>query len=491
MTKAIDIKDNVYSTYEGLNLETGAKAEIAAIPCETMAQAAGDYEIVITTNYGVVTVDKAIDVTNKDGKIQIAAGPTEKSETNAGDNLSFAYELATMMNRTIEGEAQPRIARTVNVDMTKADITGLEIKNSDQLIAAYRAYDLMGKKTTDNIKFTLIPTDGKFELTKDAIEAINRHKLSSEAGAELITTGITEFTLSGYGKDAYTTVPEIDQIDGDVLVLAADSKWTLDVNSAAAVNMYTQIKNMGELQISEGTGTTPLTVQIINNNAITFEGTEITVPTLTSNGGTVAIAEGQTVKLKNGTFNDKTVVTVNGELISNSNIAINSGAAVDVYGKLLNTKGNTLANAGTINIMDAAAQVILSTNENGIVNVTVKDNNLNTGSKKGYVKLAVDADEFALNAENMGVANYVEFSGSALAIETATYGYYVEMQANAKVTSENKVVSAFIVNDGVEVIIADGSVVTCADIINYGKIYNYGKFKFPTTVTNKGTIYDL
>ena len=68
---------------------------------------------------------------------------------------------------------------------------------------------------------------------------------------------------------------------------------------------------------------------------------------------------------------------------------------------------------------------------------------------------------------------------------------YVEMQANAKVTSENKVVSAFIVNNGVEVIIADGSVVTCADVINYGKIYNYGQFKFPTTVTNKGTIYDF
>ena len=493
LTKAINLKDNVYSTYEGLTLEAGAKAEIAAMPSQATAQAAGDYEIVITTNYGIVTIDKAIDVTNKDGKIQIAAGPTEKSETNADDNLSFTYELSTMIERAINPEiAQPRIVRTVNVDMSTADINGLEIKNSEQLIAAYRAFDLMNKKSADNVTFTLTATDGKFTLTKAAIDVITKHAAGEKAILDF--SSISQLTISGYEEGF---IPVIDQMPACTeLVLAEGNKLKLDVNNAAAVNMFGKITNKGDLQLTQGTAVEALSKQIINNGTVTFDGAETTIPTYFENNGTVEIAEGQTVKVIVSAFAANSTTDIHGALISMAEAnTIYVGATVNVWGDLLNTAGNKLVNLGTINIKDEAAQVILSENGsaavNGVINVLKKDNNVKASDTyKGYVKLAVAEDEFVMNAESMGIANYIVFSGSAIELEIQNWSTYVEFASNVKVTAEAAKVGTIFVND-VKVTIADDAKIDMKDLVNYGKIYNYGKFNVPALVTEKGTIYDL
>lgn len=491
LTKAVNLKKDVYSTYEGLKLEAGAKAEIAALPNQVIAQAAGDYEIVFTTNYGIVTVDKAIDVTNKDGKIQIAAGPTEKSETNKGDNLSFAYELAEMMDRTIKGEAQPRIVRSVNVDMSTANINGLEIKNSEQLIAAYRAFDLMGKKTSDNVNFALQADGGKFELTKAAIDVITKHAAGEKAILDY--TSISQLTISGYEEGF---IPVIDQMPACTeLVLAEGNKLKLDVNNAAAVNMFGKITNKGELQLTQGTAVEALSKQIINNGTVTFDGAETTIPSYFENNGTVEIAEGQTVNVVVSAFAANSTTDIHGALISKTAYnTIYVGATVNVWGDLLNTVGNELVNLGTINIKDEAAQVILSENGNGavngVINVLKKDNNVKAGDTyKGYVKLAV-AEDFVMNAENMGIANYIVFSGSAIELDIQNWSTYVEFASNVKVTAEAAKVGTIFVND-VKVTIADGAKIDMKDLVNDGKIYNYGKFNVPAVVTKKGTIYDL
>ena len=491
LTKAINLKKDVYSTYEGLKLEAGAKAEIAALPSEATTYAAGDYEIVITTNYGIVTVDKAIDVTNKDGKIQIAAGPTEKSETNKGDNLSFAYELAEIMDRAIKGEAQPRVTRTVNVDMSKANINDLVITNSLQLIAAYRAFDLMGKKSTDNVKFKLQTADGEFELTKAAIDVITNHADGEKATLDFSL--ISQLTISGYEEGF---IPVIDQMPAcSELVLAEGNKLKLDVNNAAAVNMFDKITNKGELQLTQGKVVEALIKPIINNGTVTFDGAETTIPKYFENNGTVEIAEGQTVKVIASSFAKNSTTDIHGALISMADAnTIYVGATVNVWGDLLNTAGNELVNLGTINIKDEAAQVILSENGssavNGVINVLKKDNNVKAGDTyKGYVKLAV-AEDFVMNAENMGIANYIVFSGSAIELDIQNWSTYVEFASNVKVTAEAAKVGTIFVND-VKVTIADGAKIDMKDLVNDGKIYNYGKFNVPAVVTKKGTIYDL
>lgn len=474
-------------------------AAIAILPNEAYAETAADatdpYKITVTTNYGIVTIDKAAMVTRvKDGKtlIQLAT-PAEQTDANKNGALSFVSEMKTLATRAVSGDKMPNIKREVAVDMTTANINGLQIKNSADLITAYRAYDLMGKKTADNVTFTLVPTNNKFELTMAAIEAINAHKLGSETAAKLITEGITEFTITGTKAGEITTVPVIDQITAKTLVLAADNKWKIDVKNATAVNQFTEIINKGELQLTQGTGTTTLTKYIINDNKLAFDGAEVNVPVYVENKGSMEITEGQSVKFAAAVLAKGSTTTVKGEMISGGSIQNVWGSTIDVYGNLLNETGKTLENAGTINIKEADAQVILSANElgadKGIVYVTAKDNNLNTGSAAGYVKLPVSEDEFVMNTENMGIANYIEFSGSKLTMDIQWWNAYVELQSNVKITAEAAKVGLFVVNNGVQVTVAEGSVIETKNIDNKGKIFNYGTFKY--TDGEKGTIYDL
>jgi hypothetical protein len=476
-------------------------AAIAILPNEAYAETANDatdaYKITVTTNYGIVTIDKAAMVTRvKDGKtlIQLAT-PAEQTDANKNDALSFVSEMKTLATRAVSGDKMPNIKREVAVDMTTANINGLQIKNSTDLITAYRAYDLMGKKTEHNVTFTLVPTNNKFELTMAAIEAINAHKLGSETAAKLITDGIKEFTITGTKAGEITTVPVIDQITAETLVLAADNKWTIDVANAAGANKFTNVINKGELQLTQGTGSTALTANIYNNNKLTFGEGETTVPKYTEHAGSMEIAAGQTVKFVSALFANGSKTTVKGELISTGDVKNVWGSTIDVEGKLLNIAGRTLENAGTINIKNADAQVILSSNviatNKGTVYVTAKDNNLNTGSAAGYVKLPVSDEEFVMSTENMGIANYIEFSGKKLTMNIEWWNAYVELKSNVKVTAENAKVGLFVVNKNVEVTIADGSVIETQDINNEGKIYNYGTFKYPAADPEKGTIYDL
>jgi hypothetical protein len=328
-----------------------------------------------------------------------------------------------------------------------------------------------------------------------AIEAINAHKLGSETAAKLITDGIKEFTITGTKAGEITTVPVIDQITAETLVLAADNKWTIDVANAAGANKFTNVINKGELQLTQGTGSTALTANIYNNNKLTFGEGETTVPKYTEHAGSMEIAAGQTVKFVSALFANGSKTTVKGELISTGDVKNVWGSTIDVEGKLLNIAGRTLENAGTINIKNADAQVILSSNviatNKGTVYVTAKDNNLNTGSAAGYVKLPVSDEEFVMSTENMGIANYIEFSGKKLTMNIEWWNAYVELKSNVKVTAENAKVGLFVVNKNVEVTIADGSVIETQDINNEGKIYNYGTFKYPAADPEKGTIYDL
>ena len=484
-----------YTTNKPVLTVDGIVAPIAILPNEAYVSApTSTSKILVYTNYGVVTVSKAAAVTNKDGKIQIAAGPAEKTTDNETANLSFDSHFKALADLAKAGTASGVIRRDVVVDMTTANIDGLEIHNSTDLKNAYRAFDLMDKKK-DEVTFKLIPTtDGKFELTKEAIKIINDHK-ATDAYATLDITGITEFIISGYGKDAYTTVPAIDQIESATatLVLAADSKWKIDVMDAAAVNKFDKITNKGELQLTQGTGSVKWAKNFTNEGTLTFGNNEVTVPVIVAQNGSMEIAEGQSVKMASAEFNDKSNTVVKGELISYPEIYIYSGATVDVYGNLLNTTGNTLKNAGTINIKNKDAQVILRANQNsgikGTVYVLEKDNNLNTGEAAGYVKLPVASEEFDMSEANMGIANYIEFSGEKLTMNINDENAYVELKTNVKVTAENAKVGLFVVKENVQVTIADGSVIETKKIDNKGKIYNYGTFTY--TSGDKGTIYDL
>lgn len=500
-------------TYDNLPFEAnGTTVRIVALP--NTAAITANYAIKVYTNYGVVTINKAAMVSRvKDGKtlIQLAT-PAEKTNDNKDGALSFDTEAAALATAAAKGNAVPNVMRDVTVDMSTADINGLEIKNSEQLLAAFRAYDLL-KKTTAT--FTLTPKDGVFTLTKAAVDAINAHKYNNEKGTGAnIQTSATTIILTGYGTDAYNAIPAISQISGKNLILAAGNNWAIDVHSAANANAFTSICNKGTMQISMSGWNDKTSVKLnkaVENDGTIVFGGNVNMPTaindtyvdrnskseITGSRGTLTVADGQTVKLQGGATMTYSTINIGSTAGSTAILAsskgtefsIGNGTTTNVYGSLLNESGATLNNAGTINIKDAMAGVIISANS-GTINVTAKDNLVNVDANTGYIKLPVSGD-FTVNAANMGIANYVVYSGSKMTISAS--GYYVEFCENAVVSENIKDAEAnvveFNVASGKMVTIPTGSDINATKTTNNGTIRVYGTFDAGTVTKGADQIY--
>lgn len=486
----------------------GTKAIIVALPNTVVTT--GTAQLKLYTNYGIVTIADAAQVSQvKDGKtlIQLAT-PAEKPKDYKATAMSFNSEVKVLAEKAAAGAAVPNVLRDVQVDFSQTDINGMEIKNSADLIAAYRAYDLLGKSYAE---FTL--QGESFELTKDAVKAINDHALTAKdnktTGVKL-TCAATTITLSGFGAD-YVTVPAIDQISGKTLVLAADSKWTIDVQNASKANAFTAIVNKGTLKLSQGTqakNEQALALNIENDGTIEFAG-NVDVPVAINdtkevdkdkkiiNAGTINVADGQTVNLKGGA--DIAVGTINVGSTANSTailassnkeiVTLGADVTTNVYGSLLNEKDATLTNAGVINIKDANAGVIITENS-GIVNVTAKDNYVTIGTQNGYTKLVVTDAKFEVKTANMGVANYVVFKGSELNI--AENNFSVSLCETAKVTESVKdaaTVKEFNVAKGKMITIPAGSSINANKTYNLGTIRVYGQFNAGTVSEGESNIY--
>lgn len=495
---------------------SNTKVRIVTLP-NTEAVTAS-YALKVYTNYGVVTIDKAKMVTGvKDGKTLIqAATRAELSDKNKDAALSFDTEIATLAGQAAKAEAVSNVEREVSVDMSTADINDLTIKSSTDLLAAFRAYDLLSKKTAS---FTLTPDkNGVFTLTKAAVDAINAHKYNAEKGegANIVTTDVKTIILTGYGTDAYNTIPAISQISGKDLILAAGNNWAIDVHSATNANAFTSISNKGTMQISMSGWNDKTSVKLnkaVENDGTIVFGGNVNMPTaindtyvdknskgqITGSRGTLIVADGQTVKLQSdATMNYSTInigsTAASTAILASSNgktFAIGVNTTTNVYGSLLNESGATLTNAGVINIKDAMAGVIISTNS-GIINVTTKDDLVNVeDNTNGKIKLPVNGD-FTVNAANMGIANYVVYSGSNMTIaENFTdRKLYIEFSESGYLKSNIKNnavanVQGLIVNSNKMVTIPNGAKINAETTTNYGTIRVYGDFN-EGTVTNEG-----
>ncbi len=499
-TATVEYKDLTFNA-------AGTKAIIVALP-NTVATT-GTAQLKLYTNYGIVTIADAAQVSQvKEGKTLIQlANPAEKAKDYKATPMSFNSEVKVLAEKAAAGAAVPNVLRDVQVDFSQTDINGMVIKNSADLIAAYRAYDLLEKSYA---KFTL--QGESFELTKDAVKAINDHKLNEtkDKGVEL-TCKATTITLSGFGAD-YVTIPVIDQISKKTLVLAADSKWTIDVQNASTANAFDAIVNKGTLKITEGTkaeGEQALGIAIENDGTIEFGG-DVNMPKAINDNmkindkgdmiaGTINVADGQTVNLKGGA--DIAVGTINVGSTANSTailassnendkiVKLGADVTTNVYGSLLNAKGAELHNAGVINIKDANAGVIITTNS-GTINATAKDNYVTVGTQNGYTKLVVTDAKFEVKTANMGIANYIVFKGSELNI--AESNFYVELCETAKVTESVKdaaTVKEFNVAKGKMITIPAGSYIVATKTNNQGTIRVYGEFKSDDVTAGESNIY--
>lgn len=486
------------------------------------------YSIEVHTNYGIVTINEAKNVLARSGSVFCNSVSTavdaEGGIPAANKALDLTDEIKLMaqhnvkdyLYRTTEKKANltaygKKIELDVNVNMSDASITGMEVANSEELIDAYATYTLLGKKGNENFVLTTSP----FELTPEAVTAIlgnNKITLEFEDNAADDTvkfvgnhTSLPSFNIIG---EAPALTSAITGIANTTLVLGAEGTWALDVDKAAEYNAWAKVVNVGNLTISESnpaTGAVALSKAIENQGNVTISGT-VTIPTkytqtagktdipadakwvaAEGQAGFEAVIQGDKASLMSDISAGEVNVTGYWS-VENDNAIVNikDGAIVNVTGIVNTTKGEFL-NEGVINIKDENAVVVITRNHlveslmNGMIQINSKDKgeifltarnnyvNVTNANCQGYIKWNCDVDTF--EAKDGDTFNYAILSKNLTVKKQGTLKH-VEItggRVDLSETVEEALSLDFVkVNKGATLMIPTGSDVTYKTYLNEG-----------------------
>lgn len=508
-------------------------AQIALLPPVSSALSNSNYKILVNTNFGIVTIDKAMLVTNNNGKYQIEAGVNydEKAaktitETTA---LSFKTEFSDIADR-IKGATEDeneksfgkRFARNVVVNMSTASIEGMKIANSQDLIDAYEVYDILGKGQNDNISFIMVgekdeeETEATFELTPAAAKAIAEHPYVKLALARNADEEVTCTTLALVNEEnsAFTAVPDLAKAlgeeRGNLDVVLGAGTWALNVKDAALVNNYNTVHNQGNLTITDAAVTpagAALKVAICNDATVTFNGT-VNMP----------VAYNQTKEAKTNVGTSAYVYlnaggNISGEAdidgkfaVHGGLVEINADAKIAVAGSLLTASTGTMNNLGTITL-EGTGSTIVSSNQDGEAMgsiVLAKRNSsakVNDAKEQGYIKWICNVNQFRENTgdafnclvlnNNLSIRQLGSVANNGSIIYSSVK--YIEV-AGSKVTIEPEYddvmfyLERVLVNENSTLVVPiDMKMNTSSTEVN-GDIEVYGSYT-AGTVTGDGHIY--
>lgn len=492
------------------NKET--KAQIAFLPVTASLNADGDvYTILVETNYGVVTISKAALVTKTDGKIQTKDGAVELSETNKDDLLSFYVELGKTdeWSSTDEGYGK-RIVRNVEVNMSEADIDNMVVENSEELIEAYRIYDVLGKTGAVNFKLNESVEGGKyFNLTKAAYE-----KIVANENVTLSFEGATEGIRLVNDANEFTEIPALSEAlasQSNKTLVLGEGNWTLDVNNDGNYvkqgTLFNKLINEGTLTLTATTKTSSnveIETEVVNDGTIEIAETLLLKAKLTQNAGaSLNIPTTKTLTLQKGESQDiNGTVTVNGRLIADgSSVVVNfvQGATVTVNGSLLQSNSGAINNAGSITLGENGA-IIMEDNaisgSNGSILLNNRENQVSVKTNNGYIKLvwsesrftpeSTDAFNYLILQNNIDLSDVVANSG----IDYFEIPEGKTIAVTYKATTSPQTFEKVFVKKNATLRVPVGSAITATNTENDGAIEVYGDYT-PGNKTGNGVIYEF
>ena len=465
------------------------------------------YKIKVYTNYGVVTIDNAKQVYKLNGEQKIYqydfVGELPENFKPEEQKLSFYHEfLNCAVREEKEGAYGNHMIRTVTVDMATADINGMVIETSQDLIDCYAVYKKLGK--TNAATFNLNPQTALFVMTKQAADLVNA---TDYAQITLENVNVTKIELQNEEGSAYTSVPSftaikksgVNDLSNIVLHLGAGN-WTLNVADAANFNAWKQVINHGTLNVkSEAVAEGETFTKRLNNDGVVnfttalqlaghYSQTDANTAQTNINAnvtfaagknvafdkgavtiiedaevyfaGTTTVAEGVSFE-NNGYLNAAGAFTNNGEFVNNWAVNV-AGAGSFANAAEMNIAGASLYtyitnNNGTIAIEDRNEELRIA-GTYGTVVYTAKEAELNTGAIKSaagdkFNKLVVTKGNIDLTGLNNTVTD-------------------LELAVNDKSTSftlkNNALFSKLIVgkagNTALSTIAINGTGVTVADL---------------------------
>lgn len=401
-------------------------AYFSLLPMATAAEADDGVKIEVQTTYGKVTVANVASAETGD------KGPLQNNAGTLGNNLktNLSGVIDNIYKETAGSkfgtEKQGRVVRyTLTFDLSTLDMNGLEIRDSKHLIDVLKVYNYLSIE--DDVKLVLAGTEGKFTLTKAAIDALklynSKHKIAldvetktqaivlTDAGLETLEDESVEFTAAD-GR----TAKEVD------VYLAAGSEWTLDQSykSKKVDEIYVQ----GSLTFTnQKDAKESLAHKIYVSGAMDFEGTNFTTGKMRLESTSVmTVATGQTVTLggeyttNNGRIDNNYIITATGTFTNNGYIDNKFELSVVVGSK------GSITNVGQIHNNGANAVTYITNNKNtsntGRIILTDRDDevSIKNAANEGYIVYKATPESgsttFTYNSESTDVFNWLIVEGA-------------------------------------------------------------------------------
>ncbi len=371
--------------------------------------------ITVQTNYGSVKVSydagqvaatNPLKRRNDDGTPDVA-GSEANLNTALVEILNGTWKENTTSDNFKGENTGASFQRILSIDMTKLEMDGTIVTNSSELIDVLKVYKALGK--TDVTKIELNGTNGRFELTGEALDLL----IATNTGGGKIKLNIAKNSNSIVLADAAATLVKLNNekvefVDASGtavkanVILKTGIDWTIDQTFDGSAKM-TDIANEGTLKITNTeSAADALAMELINaeNATVKFGSPKVILGKFTSNAGSeVIVASSQTVQLAGETNLFGT--TTNNGIISAAAVVTNLGTINNNFEiSVLKGGSGSITNIGTINHLSSAAVTYITNNAGnysgtgykGTIILSDRKNEVSVkdDSNIGYIKFTIN-----------------------------------------------------------------------------------------------------
>lgn len=424
---------------------TDNAAVFTLLPTMT-GKTATEASVVVKTNYGKVTL-------NKDAEVWTASGAADAKVLDGINSVldntwRTAGAESVFAGQKVAGYGQ----RGIKVDVEDLDMDGLHITDENHLMDALTVYDAIANEAT--VTWILDGNeDGEFVMNAEAAAAYearvadedNKIKFQINQGTEkpctvvkFVATELTEVPA------VLTFAPEgaAGNEDKPSIVLVGPWKYTNDDKAFTLVSDIT-VAEGSTLNVEGTVGATlaqSATFSIINNGAITVDGTTDLALSLTNNGS-INIPEGAQLFVAGDNVtltNDATALNEYGTISNAGNLGVRANVTSGVinnygYIKQENEDAYTYVTNNATNGADFA-NAFSATNKIGTIELNGTGNvNTTVANNEGFIKVITNAA--TVGDDQVGdIANYVVITGACTTYKaTATNVKYVDVQSSQRV----------------------------------------------------------
>ena len=505
-----------------------------------------DAEIVINTNCGRINLTSALRYANgtvaskvsevtelSDGSTQYYTGLVSGAKINgvAVDqtiaetlNALTSHQTASESSNFADEFIGKKFTRTIKASMADATLNNSEVTSSGEIINYVNIYKAMGSTEKMNLILTEASGSTFVDLTKaaiDAMDSLNDYEEDDIKGTLSMKTGMTAVQLADAGEVYFTETELWAENTSLALVLAADKEWTMDdtfandviskiinngtltINGTEDENQETLaeiVENYGTLQIG-GNNTLQVGAKLLNKTYV--------VNSVTKNG-VVEVAQGQYL-----VFNEDVTSGINGIinvaqgafLTVDANKNVTSNATINNYGLVSAEAGNGgITNKGEINVLRNGAITYVQNNENGVINLLSRNDEVVVKTNKGKIVYnyvtATDGSTFVRKADDK--FTYVVFGANnstiTLAKTSETFNGVAALSITdlgMKFTSETNLktdgltIASLEVAAGAHLQVLSNNTITTGQLVNKGTITVGGTITTTSPFTSEGKVYSV